>query len=123
MTAERDWVRELAPGQVYFDYGPVSMVVTAMRNGAGDSALCASAAEVVERNLRTLGQSLDMLRRYPAHVDPEALTGTARQMADAVLATGDPWLTPMAAVAGGGFLSRPTTRCFSVEGWTCLRNC
>ena len=100
MTAERDWVRELAPGQVYFDYGPVSMVVTAVRNGTGDSALCASAAEVVERNLRTLGQSLDMLRRYPAHVDPEALTGTARQMADAVLATGDPWLTPMAAVAG-----------------------
>lgn len=100
MTAERDWVRELAPGQVYFDYGPVSMVVTAMRNGAGDSALCAAAAEVVENNLRTLGQSLDMLRRYPAHVDPEVLTGTARQMADAVLATGDPWLTPMAAVAG-----------------------
>ena len=100
MTAERDWVRELAPGQVYFDYGPVSMVVTAVRNGTGDSALCAPAAEVVERNLRTLGQSLDMLRRYPAHVDPEALTGTARQMADAVLATGDPWLTPMAAVVG-----------------------
>ena len=84
MTAEKDWVRELAPGQVYFDYGPVSMVVTAVRNGAGDSALCAAAAEIVENNLRTLGQSLDMLRRYPAHVDPKALTGTARQMAGAM---------------------------------------
>ena len=100
MAVERDWIRELKPGQVYFDYGPVSMVVSAVRDGAGDSALCRQAAEVVEHNLRLLGQSLDMLRRYPAQVEPGRLEGAARAMADAVLSTGDPYLTPMAAVAG-----------------------
>ena len=32
-------MRELAPGRVFFDYGPVSMVVTAERNGEGDTEL------------------------------------------------------------------------------------
>ena len=93
-------MRELAPGRVFFDYGPVSMVVTAERNGEGDTELCRSAFPVIDNCLKELRPSLEMLRRYPPQVELAALTGAGRTMAQAVLATGDPWLTPMAAVAG-----------------------
>lgn len=98
---EEDTIRVLGPGQVFFDYGPVSMVVTALGSGGeGDTQLCRSAFPVIDNILRELGPAVPILRRYPAQVDPEELSGTARVMAEAVLATGDPWLTPMAAVAG-----------------------
>lgn len=98
---EEDTIRVLGPGQVFFDYGPVSMVVTALGSeGEGDTQLCRSAFPVIDDILRELGPAVLYLRRYPAQVDPDELSGTARVMAEAVLATGDPWLTPMAAVAG-----------------------
>ncbi|MTQ97941.1 hypothetical protein GMD88_13025 [Pseudoflavonifractor sp. BIOML-A6] len=98
---EEDTIRVLGPGQVFFDYGPVSMVVTALGSGGeGDTQLCRSAFPVIDDILRELGPAVPVLRRYPAQVDPDELSGTARVMAEAVLATGDPWLTPMAAVAG-----------------------
>ena len=93
-------MRELAPGRVFFDYGPVSMVVTAERSGEGDTELCRSAFPVIDNCLKDLRPSLEMLRRYPPQVELAALSGAGRTMAQAVLATGDPWLTPMAAVAG-----------------------
>lgn len=95
-----DAVRVLPDGRVLIDYGPVTMVVLAERGGAPDVELCRSAFAVVDDELRSLSGALDMLRRYPKEVDPRELRGTARVMADAVLATGDPMLTPMAAVAG-----------------------
>lgn len=95
-----DAVRILASGQVFYDYGPVSMVVSAKRGGMDDTELCRSAFPVIEACLGELHDSLEELRRYPPEVEPERLSGTALVMARAVLATGDPYLTPMAAVAG-----------------------
>ena len=90
----------LAPGHVFFDYGPVSMVVSAMRGGAGDTDLCRSAFEVIDGCLKQMRPVLAVLRRYPESVDPDALCGLPAVMARAVIAAGDPLLTPMAAVAG-----------------------
>jgi len=95
-----DHVRILCPGQVFFDYGPVSMVVSATREGRGDTELCRSAVHIIEAGLGELRLSLEMLRRYPPEVEREGLSGVALAMAQAVLAAGDPYLTPMAAVAG-----------------------
>ena len=83
-------MRELAPGRVFFDYGPVSMVVTAERSGEGDTELCRSAFPVIDNCLKDLRPSLEMLRRYPPQVELAALSGAGRTMAQAVLATGDP---------------------------------
>lgn len=98
MTA--DVMQDLKPGQVFVDFGPVSMVITASRNGEGDTQLCRAAFPVIAACLEDLRPSLEMLRRYPPQVEPERLTGAGAAMARAVLDTGDPWLTPMAAVAG-----------------------
>lgn len=93
-------MRELSPGQIFFDYGPVSMVVSAIRGGAGDTKLCSSAFGVIDGCLKELRPVLEILRRYPGKVNPNELRGLPEVMARAVIATGDPWLTPMAAVAG-----------------------
>ena len=77
-------MRELAPGRVFFDYGPVSMVVTAERSGEGDTELCRSAFPVIDNCLKDLRPSLEMLRRYPPQVELAALTGPGRTMAEAV---------------------------------------
>lgn len=93
-------MRELSPGQVFFDYGPVSMVVSAIRDGAGDTELCRSAFGVIDGCLKELRPVLEILRRYPGKVNPDELRGLPEVMARAVIATGGAWLTPMAAVAG-----------------------
>ena len=98
MTA--DVMQNLKPGQVFVDFGPVSMVITASRNGEGDTQLCRAAFPVIAACLEDLRPSLEMPRRYPPQVELEQLTGAGETMARAVLRTGDPWLTPMAAVAG-----------------------
>ena len=72
----------------------------ASRNGEGDTQLCRAAFPVIAACLEDLRPSLEMLRRYPPQVELEQLTGAGETMARAVLRTGDPWLTPMAAVAG-----------------------
>lgn len=97
MTA--DVMQNLKPGQVFVDFGPVSMVITASRNGEGDTQLCRAAFPVIAACLEDLRPSLEMLRRYPPQVELEQLAGAGETMARAVLRTGDPWLTPMAAVA------------------------
>lgn len=98
MTA--DVMQNLKPGQVFVDFGPVSMVITASQNGEGDTQLCRAAFPVIAACLEDLRPSLEMLRRYPPQVELEQLAGAGETMARAVLRTGDPWLTPMAAVAG-----------------------
>ena len=105
----------LAPGHVFFDYGPVSMVVSAMRGGVGDTDLCRSAFEIIDGCLKQMRPVLEVLRSYPESVDPDALCGLPAVMARAVAATGDQLLTPMAAV-GGSFLSRPAGRSYSFGG-------
>lgn len=93
-------MKVLRPGQVFFDYGPVSMVVTASKSESDDTKLCFSAFSVIDHCLRELRPTLPILRCYPPNVDASKLSGIAAGMADAVLKTKDPWLTPMAAVAG-----------------------
>ena len=97
---EKEYVQQLRDGRVFFDYGPVSMVVSALRGGRPDTALCRSAFSVIERCLCELSPQLEMLRRYPPEVETDRLSGAALIMAQAVLDAADPWLTPMAAVAG-----------------------
>lgn len=96
----QDFIKVLSPGQVFFDYGPVSMVVTISKSGSDDTALCRSAFSVIDNCLRELKPALPVLRSYPPKVDASKLSGIAAVMADAVLKTNDLWLTPMAAVAG-----------------------
>lgn len=97
---EQDLMQVLAPGRIFFDYGPVSMVVTAIRGGEGDTELCKGSFDVISNCLGELRPALEELRKYPPYVDVSKLAGTGLVMANAVLGTGDPWLTPMAAVAG-----------------------
>lgn len=92
--------RILDDGRVFFDYGPASMVVTARR---GDEMLCdlaAAAFPFLRNSLAEIAEALPILRQSPVGMDYSDLTGLPRVMAEAVLATGEPTLTPMAAVAG-----------------------
>lgn len=97
---DEEIMREISPGQVFFDYGPVSMVVSAIRKGTGDTELCRSAFGIIDGCLRELRPALEILRSYPGRVNPDELRGLPEVMARAVIATGYAWLTPMAAVAG-----------------------
>ena len=83
--------RILDDGRVFFDYGPASMVVTARRGDEDLSDLAASAFPFLRDSLSEIAEALPILRQ---------LTGLPRVMAESVLATGEPTLTPMAAVAG-----------------------
>ena len=92
--------RILDDGRVFFDYGPASMVVTARRGDEDLSDLAASAFPLLRDSLSEIAGALPVLRRFPDGMDYSDLTGLPRVMAESVLATGEPTLTPMAAVAG-----------------------
>lgn len=92
--------RILEDGRVFFDYGPSSMVVTARCGDEVLSELAASAFPFLRDSLSEIAAALPVLRQYPQGMDYSDLTGLPRVMAEAVLATGEPTLTPMAAVAG-----------------------
>ena len=92
--------RILDDGRVFFDYGPASMVVTARRGDENLSDLAASAFPFLRDSLSEIAGALSILRQYPDGMDYSELTGLPRVMAESVLATGEPTLTPMAAVAG-----------------------
>lgn len=95
-----EFVRTLEDGRVFVDYGPSSMVITARRGDEWLSGLAASAFPLIRDALAEIARSLPLLRRYPKDADFSPLTGLPRIMAEAVLAVGEPTLTPMAAVAG-----------------------
>ncbi len=97
---DHDTLRVLAPGKVFIDYGPVSMVVMAFQEEKPMTGLCQEAFQVVDAALREITEALPFLRCPPSRIAPEALTGLPRQMLEAVLAVGEPTLTPMATVAG-----------------------
>lgn len=96
----QECVRELESGEIFIDYGPVSMVVSAKRQGKKDRDLSKTAIDVVEACLRELGAALHLVKRYPKDIRKEDLQGLPLEMYRAVLATGCESLTPMAAVAG-----------------------
>ena len=95
-----EFLHTLEDGRVFVDYGPASMVITARKGGEALSELARSAFPLIRDSLAEIADSLPTLRQYPKDADFSRLTGLARIMADSVLSTGEPTLTPMAAVAG-----------------------
>ncbi|MBQ3424609.1 MAG: hypothetical protein IJH38_05375 [Clostridia bacterium] len=95
-----EFLRTLDDGRVFVDYGPASMVITARREGEPLSELAAAVFPLIRDSLAEIAGELPTLRQYPCRGDFSSLTGLPRVMAEAVLATGEPTLTPMAAVAG-----------------------
>ncbi len=95
-----EFLRTLDDGRVFVDYGPASMVITARREGEPLSQLAAAAFPLIRDSLAEIAAELPVLRQYPCRGDFSGLTGLPLVMAEAVLATGEPTLTPMAAVAG-----------------------
>lgn len=95
-----EFLRILDDGRVFVDYGPASMVITARQGEESLSELAASAFPLIRDSLREIADALPILRQYPRDGDYSSLTGLPLVMAEAVLATGEPTLTPMAAVAG-----------------------
>lgn len=93
-------VEVLAPGKVYIDYGPVSMVIQAQQKGAPLTELCTAAFEVIERALKEIAEALPFLRQPASQIGNLYLAGLPGKMVEAVLAVGEPTLTPMATVAG-----------------------
>ena len=95
-----EFLRTLDDGRVFVDYGPASMVITARREGEPLSDLACAAFPLIRDSLAEIAGELDTLRQFPCRGDYSRLTGLPLVMAEAVLATGEPTLTPMAAVAG-----------------------
>ena len=95
-----DVLHTLEDGRVFVDYGPASMVITARKGGEMLPELARSAFPLIRDSLAEIASELPTLRLYPKDGDFSRLTGLPRIMADAVLSTGEPTLTPMAAVAG-----------------------
>jgi ApbE superfamily uncharacterized protein (UPF0280 family) len=98
--AASEFYRILAPGKVHFDYGPVSMVVTAMAREQPLTELCCQTFEVIDSALKEISAALPYLRRYAGEINGAALSGLPLVMFESVKALGEPTLTPMAAVAG-----------------------
>ncbi|MFZ5633487.1 MAG: UPF0280 family protein [Bacillota bacterium] len=93
--------RQLAPGKVLVDYGPVSMVIEAGGSGGPMTAAALKGAETAVRQLEALSGVLDRARVLAR----DALTDGAdpavlNRMIEVTRATGEPDITPMAAVAG-----------------------
>ena len=96
---KKHW-QELAPGKILFNYGPTTMVVLADKKGEPLTDLIIQAFDIIDSSLTEITKDLPKLKHYPGDIDPETLGRLPKKMLDAVLRTGDPTLTPMAAVAG-----------------------
>lgn len=90
----------LTDGRVYVDYGPVSMVLSAMKNGVAQPSLCAAHAQAIPGILEEIAEVRDQLYRYPAEIHGKGLRGLPLEMVETVRRVGEPTLTPMATVAG-----------------------
>ena len=97
---DSQWLTEVGPGKVFLDYGPISMVIAASRDGEPMTELCRDAGQVAVDCLSELGPQLKDLKRSWTQCEPDELSGVAITMWQAVQSTGDINLTPMAAVAG-----------------------
>lgn len=96
---EQPW-RVLGPGRVLFNHGPTTMVVVADRDGEPITDTICKAFDVINDALTDISVSLPELKQPPGEIDRTRLTDLAKKMLDAVLAVGEPTLTPMASVAG-----------------------
>lgn len=95
-----EFLRTLPDGRVFVDYGPVSMVITARRQGTPLPELAEAAFPLIEASLAEIAGELPRLRLPSGAGDFSQLEGLPRVMAEAVLSAGEESLTPMAAVAG-----------------------
>lgn len=90
----------LSPGKVYFNYGPVSMLVMAYKEEVALTDLCCQAFSVIDSALKEITNSLEILRLYPKQIQADTLTGLPLLMYETVKRIDEPTLTPMATVAG-----------------------
>lgn len=93
-------IKILEDGKVFFDYGPVSMVLFAKKNNDMMTQLCVDSFQIVEETLAFLSGNLPYLKKYPKDIADIKLNGISERMRRAVVDVGEPTLTPMATVAG-----------------------
>lgn len=94
-------LRWLGPGKALLDYGPISMVIEAYREGQPLGGAVEAGGKAAVHQLELLTKHLDIAKKPAAelksgHDYPRALIA----MVEAVGATGEHGVTPMAAVAG-----------------------
>ena len=90
----------LRPGLVHILHGPVSMQVMADCHGEPLTDLCIDAYTVIDEALSFVSYDRAFLSSYPGKNSLRHLNTVSKRMCEAVLAIGEPTLTPMAAVAG-----------------------
>jgi len=95
----------LSDGRVFVDYGPVTMVMMATKNGAFQTELCSEAALIIPDLLAEISEKRHLLSQYSKTIDLGAichgtLSGLPFEMVKAVKRIQEPTLTPMATVAG-----------------------
>ena len=90
----------LNDGRVYVDYGPVSMVMMASKNGVVQTELCSEAALIIPDLLAEISKKRHYLSQYPETIDTSCLTGLPLRMVQSVKQINEPTLTPIASVAG-----------------------
>lgn len=93
--------REVAPGKVFVEYGPISMVIEASAQGRPMTAAAVAGADTAVRQLDELSASIDRARVLASLVNMDrANPAVLNSMIEAARSTGEPDITPMAAVAG-----------------------
>lgn len=97
---DSQWLTEVGPGKIFLDYGPISMVIVASKDGEPLTDLCRDAGSIAIDCLGELRPQLKLLKRSWTRCEPGEISGVAIAMWQAVQETGDTDLTPMAAVAG-----------------------
>lgn len=95
-------IEVLAKDQVFLDYGPMQVMLRASANGRAMTGELQEAAGYAINILQELAEVLYLAKdvRTLTHPGLAELPLPLRLMVEAVLAAGDPTLTPMAAVAG-----------------------
>ncbi|MFZ5650882.1 MAG: UPF0280 family protein [Bacillota bacterium] len=93
--------REIAPGKVMVEHGPISMVIEASSEGKPMTGAAIKGADTAIRQLKELSSAIGMAKELSSratthHASPSVLN----RMIEATRATGQPDITPMAAVAG-----------------------
>ena len=94
-------LRSLAPGKLLVDYGPISMVIEAYRNGEPFDEAIQAGGQTAVLKLQELTRVLEIAKTpVPLLGYQKDYPTVLNRMIDAVKSTGEPDVTPMAAVAG-----------------------
>jgi len=93
--------RSLAPGKLMVDYGPISMVIEAYRNGKPLDEAIRAGGQIAVLKLQELTGVLEIAKTPVSLLESQKdYPPVLLRMIEAVKATGEPDATPMAAVAG-----------------------